>query len=444
MTSPVSSVMQSVTAKLVVIVFLTCLLVVPLGMVWALVAERAERRDDVVAEVGAIWGRQQTVGSVALSVPFDTVSVAGGVATRTSRRAVVLPSTLTIEADLVPEVRRRSIFSVNLYRTSLRVSGTFAIPDIARLGVTPETVRWQQATFDAGVTDLRGMVSVTPLDWGGEPIALEPSAGDGPLGPGLRAITPVRAGAVVPFRLEMVVAGSDRLMFMPSGADTHVTLRSSWTSPGFTGSLLPLAHEIGPDGFQAEWRSNHLARPLPQAWIDTSVDPRTIQDKAASSAFGLNLVTTIDHYRQTERAVKYGVLFIALTFAVFLVWDLVERLRLHPVQYLLVGLALIVFYLLLLSLSEQLRFAAAYGTAAAATVALVAGYASRVLAAGRRGLAMAGWLGLLYGLLYVLLSLEDLALLVGSIVVFLALAAVMYFTRGVDWYGTRDPGATRP
>lgn len=437
-----SFVTQSITLKLVVIIILTGMLIVPIGMVWALVAERAARRDDVVREVGAVWGSRQTVGGIALSVPFETVADVNGVAVRTTRHVVVLPQTLNVDATMAPEVRRRSIFAVNLYRTTLRITGTFVAPDFAKLGVMPDVVQRQQSVIDVGVSDLRGAVSVTPVSWAGASIALEPSAGDGPFGGGLRAVAPMPSSGDVAFSLEMVIAGSERLMFLPSGADTHVTLQSSWNSPGFTGGLLPLTHEIRPDGFRAEWRSNYLSRPFPQTWLSGTVERGALETKTESAAFGVNLVTTVDHYQQTERAVKYGVLFIVLTFAVFFVWEVVESLRVHPVQYLLVGLALVVFYLLLLSLSEQIRFAGAYAVASAATVLLVSAYAARILGAGRRGIAVGGWVSVLYAVLFVLLSLEDLALLVGSVVVFFALAAVMYLTRGVDWYGVRGDGRT--
>lgn len=431
----IPAVTQSNTFKVFVIAILTCMLVVPLGMVWALVAERANRRDQVVREVGGLWGGRQTVGAIALTIPFDVVTEVNGVRTRSSRRVVVLPQALTIDADLAPEIRHRGLFAINLYRTTLRVRGSFVMPDMTRLTVTPDRVLWEQAVLDVGISDLRGTVSATPVSWAGTTVALEPAAGDGPFGAGLQGRAPVASGAPLPFQFELVVAGSEALMFLPSGADTSVTLRSTWASPGFTGGLLPLTHEIGPDGFTAEWRSNYLSRPFPQTWLDGAMDGNSRDAKIREAAFGASLVTTVDHYQQTERALKYGVLFIALTFAVFFVWEVVQRLRLHPVQYALVGLALVVFYLLLLSLTERVSFALGYGIASAATVLLVGAYASRVLGTGGRGIAFSAWISVLYGVLFVLLRLEDLALLLGSLVVFLALAAVMYLTRNVDWYG---------
>jgi inner membrane protein len=335
-------------------------------------------------------------------------------------------------------VRRRSIFEVNLYRATVVASGTFDPPDPAAFGVDPGSVFWDGATLLAGVSDLRGVVSIASASWGSASLEFEPAADASPFSSALRARSPMASSAPVPFRFEVTVAGSGGLMFLPSGANTAVTLDAPWRTPGFVGAQLPASHDVTETSFHAEWASNFIARPFPRAWVSGAAAASAVADKFAASSFGVDLVTGIDHYQQTERAVKSGFLFIALTFGLFFVWEVVAGLRLHPVQYLLVGLALVVFYLLLLSLAEQVRFAAAYGVASAATVLLIAGYARRILGGLRAGGIIGLALGTLYGLLFVLLSLEDLALLVGAVAVFVALAAAMYLTRGIDWYGGRQ------
>ena len=434
----VTTFLHSVTAKLIVVAILTAMLFVPLAMVWALVGERAGRRDEVVRDVGSVWGARQTVGGVALSIPFDIVSGSGATETRVTSRMTVLPKTLDIQAVLTPEVRRRSIFEVMLYRTRITATGTFVPPDVTRLGVAPAMVHWPDAALLVGVSDLRGVGARVSTSWGSATIEMEPAADPTPFASGLRGAVPISASDPVAFRIEIELAGSGALMFLPSGEQTRVTLQSTWHSPSFTGALLPSAHTIDASGFKAEWQSNFLSRPFPQVWLNTAMAPQSLDGKLASATFGADLVTPVDHYQQTERAVKYGFLFIVLTFAVFLVWETVEKLRLHPVQYLFVGLALVVFYLLLLSVSEQVSFVTAYAVASIATVGLVSGYAARVLGGVRSGLGIAAAVGTLYALLFVLLSLEDLALLVGSVAVFLGLAVVMYLTRGINWYGEAE------
>jgi inner membrane protein len=264
----------------------------------------------------------------------------------------------------------------------------------------------------------------------------------GPFASGIRGHTPLAPDTIapIPFAVELTLAGSEALRFVPTGKATEVRLSSPWPDPGFSGAFLPTARETGAQGFTARWQVSYLARNFPHTWLDANVDRGMMRDQRQASAFGVAFVQAVDHYQQTERAVKYGLLFVMLTFTVFLLWELLRNLRLHPVQYLLIGAALVVFYLLLLSLAEHLRFDVAYGIAAAATITLVAGYSASVLRAGLSGaLGIGGWLSALYGVLFVLLRLEDVALLIGSVFVFLMLALVMFLTRRLDWGGARAP-----
>jgi inner membrane protein len=228
---------------------------------------------------------------------------------------------------------------------------------------------------------------------------------------------------------------------VPTGKATEVSVTSSWPHPGFSGAFLPETRQTTAAGFTASWRVAYFARAYPQAWLNGAIDQDEHRRRVGASQFGLDLVQTVDQYQQAERATKYGLLFILLTFASFFLWELLQTLRLHPVQYLLVGCALIVFYLLLLSISEHVAFATAYLVAAGATVGLVGAYSAAILRAGLKGaLVVGGWLASLYGLLFVLLQLEDVALLVGAIAVFAALALVMFLTRRVEWYAGGGSG----
>jgi len=429
---------SSAVLKVFAIGVLGMCLLIPLTLVWALVAERSARRDQVVREATASWGQSQTIGGIAIDLPYDVVERRDNGTTQVvTRHAYAFPEQLAIEATLTPEMRHRSIYSVVVYRTTVKISGTMAAPDLAALGADALTVHWDRASTSVELADLRGTVAVSPLTWAGQPIVLEPAADDGGVFmSGIRGTTPLPTGATgaVPFALEMTLAGTESIRFVPTGKATTVRLSGPWPDPGFTGAFLPTSQRVSASGFDASWQVSYLASAFPHSWLGTRLDRNTLIVQRAKSYFGMNLVQTIDHYQQVERAVKYGLLFVMLTFTVFLLWELLRNLRLHPVQYLLIGAALIVFYLLLLSLSEQIAFAAAYGIAAAATVALVSAYAAAVLRAGVRGAAGIGlWLSALYGVLFVLLRLEDLALLVGSVFVFLVLAAVMFLTRRFDW-----------
>lgn len=438
--SIVSSFTRSVTVRLIVVAVLSVALFVPLMMVWALVGERSGRRDEVAREVSAVWGGRQHVGSLALVIPIDRTP---GVATSTAtgappaeRRLVVLPETLDLDIQVEPEIRRRSIFEVVLYRARVVATGEFRLPTPEAMALAPdETLQPGRATLHIGIADLRGVVAVDTLTWNSAALAPEPATADVALGPGLSTRVDVAPDAPMPFRIEMTVAGADALMLMPSGKQTNVSMASTWPSPGFTGVRLPERYETGPDGFTAEWQSTFLSRPFPQMWTGTAAESPIAPGRLDESTFGVNLVTPVDHYRQTERAVKYGFLFIVFTLGLVLAREVTAGHRVHPVQYLFVGLALVIFYLLLLSIGEQVSFALAYTIAAAATIALVGSYAARIFGSRRDGFVLTGALTALYGTLFVLLSLEDLALLVGAIMVFVVLALAMYLTRRVDWYG---------
>jgi inner membrane protein len=436
----------SAVLKIVVIGIIALCLMIPLTMVWTLIAERSSRRDGVVSEVTASVGKAQTVGGIVLGIPYDVVQpAANGGTTLATRMAYVHPEQLTIDASLVPEVRRRTVYDVVVYRTKVRLTGTIAPPDFQRLGAYATAIHWDRAATTVEITDLRGTVAVSPLRFGDRTVTLEPMADTGAVfAPGVRGPTPLAGpqGPPIPFEITVTLAGSEALRFLPSGKATEVKVTSPWPNPGFNGAFLPTTQSIGDAGFSAAWQVSYLARTFPHAWLACNTDRAGLLSNRLNSTFGVTLVQGVDHYQKTERAVKYGLLFVLLTFTVFLLWELLRNLALHPVQYLLIGAALIVFYLLLLSLAEHLAFSIAYGLAAGATVALVAAYSASVLGAGlRAALGIGAWLSALYGVLYVLLVLEDLALLVGSLFVFAVLAAVMFLTRRIDWggWGARAP-----
>jgi inner membrane protein len=432
----------SAILKIVAIGILGTCLMIPLTLIWVLVTERSDRRDAVVEETVSSIGRAQTVGGIVLVVPYETIERRdNGAMVTVTRHAYVHPEQLSIEATLAPEVRHRSLYKVVVYRTTLRLTGTLAPPDLTKLNAAATAVHWDRASTIVEITDLRGTMAVSPLTFGDRQIALEPMTDNGAVFPtGVRGLTPLagEGAAPVPFAVDLTLAGSEALRFVPTGKATTVHLTAPWPDPGFNGAFLPTARTTTAAGFDARWQVSYLARAFPHAWLECTIDRSMLIQQRLTSTFGVGLVETVDHYQQTERAVKYGLLFVLLTFTVFLLWELLRNLRLHPIQYLLIGAALVVFYLLLLSLAEHLPFAIAYAVAAGATVALVSAYSASVLAAGLRGaLGIGGWLTALYGVLFVLLQLEDVALLVGAIFVFVMLALVMFLTRRLDWSGAR-------
>ncbi|HEX2223734.1 MAG TPA: cell envelope integrity protein CreD [Thermoanaerobaculia bacterium] len=441
--------------KLLVISLLILLLWIPLLMVRSLIRERQHRRDTVVESVAQSWGRGQTLGGPVLTVPYLVrTRDARGLVTTVRQLAYFLPETLRVEGTVAPERRSRGIFEVVVYRADLRWAGTFARPSFASWSIPPDDILWDEAFLTVGVPDMRGIRRGTVLHWQGRPLPLEPGGGEAGLwGSGLRVAVPDLAPAALAaapevgtteepeepyaFRFDLSLDGSGQLSFLPFGKQTTVTLRSSWRAPSFIGAFLPETRKVGTDGFQAVWNVAYFGRSYPQQWRSPDTEQVAPQYALQASTFGVDLYLPVDVYQKSERSVKYGLLFLVLTFLTFFLYEVFSPFSLHPVQYLLVGAALCLFYLLLLSISEHVPFGTAYAVASAATIALIGGYSLAILRGKLRALAMSGVLALLYGYLYVLLQSEDFALLLGSIGLFLILGLVMFVTREIDWYGTR-------
>jgi inner membrane protein len=437
------AVRDSAFVKVMVVGFLMIVMLIPLGMIHGLIYERTTRRDDVVREVSRTWSDKQVAGGFILSVPYTVTSTNDyGKPITIERVARFLPETLAIDGRLVPEFRHRSLFAVPVYTAHLTMNGTFRRPNLAALRIDESTARLHDAWLTIGVGDLRGVNQGVTVTWNGTALATSPAMDVGGTGnqamdvkiPGLAAPQPE-----IPFEVTIDLKGTQEISFQPGGRTTTVRLASTWPHPAFAGAFLPDKSRISDAGFDAEWRLSHLGRGYPQAWRDEDMRPDQVKNAAVASRFGVTLFSPVDIYHRAERSTKYGALFILLTFCTFFVVELLQRRRLHPVQYLLVGAALCLFYLLLLSLSEHLGFGFAYLAAAAGTIGVIGMYAGHVLGGLGQGVRMVAGLSLLYGFLYVLLQLEDYALLVGSLSLFLILAAVMWATRRVDWYSIGRP-----
>ena len=435
----------SLLARLLATGFLVLLLQIPIIHIDSAIRERRDTRDEAAASVTRTFGGKQTVMGPMLVVPALGVTVGGDgktIPTRTLR--FILPDVLDVDTQAAIEVRRRGIFDVPVYVTPVRLRGRFELADeLARAERSELRLAWSEAQICYSLTDPRAIQDAGNMVLGGVTLPLRPGTGEcGPLlSAGVHAPLLLEPGksptSTLSFSNVLTVRGSQRLGFVPVGSSSSVRLQAPWTTPSFDGAFLPRRHDIDGRGFTAEWRVLHLARNFPPAF-DRDEIPFS---RLAEADFGVSLLSPVDAYRTTERAVKYQLLFLGLTATLFFLLELLVRLRVHPVQYLLIGLGLVLFYLLLLSLSEHLGFTWAYATAAAAVTTLVTVYGRSVLRSRRQALTLGGLLGALYGLLFVLLQIQDYALLAGSLALLGALAAVMFFTRRVDWYGSAPADA---
>lgn len=425
---------SSITFKAILIGGIVLLLLVPLMMLRGLVEERAQLREEAYSRVAEGWGGDSVVGGPVIVIPTER-TVLENDKRRTQRIDLyLLPSQLNAKIDMKMQAEPRyvGIYAVPVYLTSLQLTGAFDLTSLKPYLNQPEvTYLWDQARVRLPLSQSRSLREVVVARVANVELKLAPAARS--LLRGVEAsvaIDPSVSTSGVDFKFDLVIAGSRGLAFLPVGSETSVTMHSNWPHPAFQGSFLPVEHSISNTEFDARWQVLELNRPYRQVWLETEVDEATLME----STIGIGLYQSIDVYQRAERAIKYALLFIALTFLTFFAWEQLSGLRLHPLQYLLVGLALSMFYVLLIALSEHIAFLYAYTTAATALVSLMGIYISGALRSTRRGIIVAAAMSLIYGLLYALILSEDYALLMGAITLFAALATVMIATRRIDWY----------
>lgn len=420
--------------KMLFVGMLMLLLLIPVAMIKDLVSEREERGAAAASEVSDKWGGVQQVTGPILTVPYRVIELdEEGKVKTTVNYAHFLPEEMVVKGDLEPEIRHRGIYDVALFRARLDAQGRFAQPDFAAWDVPPDLIQWEDAYVSLSVPDVRSLTDTMPLDWNGQRAECVPDNYAGsPVTGGLHV--PVRVTQTSPskdgylFKLSMRLNGSGAMNFLPVGKETRVHLTSSWAGPSFAGAFLPSASRVNNAGFEADWHTVHLSRSFPQTWRGAEVGSADWD----RFAFGVELRLPVDRYQKTMRCAKYAILFIVLTFLVFFMNETFDRRRIHPLQYLLVGCALCLFYLLLLAFTEHIPFGAAYTIAAFGVVGLITAYGAAVLSTRKRAVVLGGMLTGLYVYLYTLLQMEDFALLMGSLGLFAILAAVMYLTRRLN------------
>jgi len=409
--------------KLGGIFVLAVALLIPLALLMPVVEDRAALRNGAVREIERDWGQAQTVVGPVLVIPLEHGT------------AYAFPDELRVKADLAPEQRSRGIYAAVVYTANLELAGTFHRPTPAEIGVPPEEIRWDQMFLAVAVTDLRGTGSQVMLHWGATNQAMLPGSLNQRWPSGLH-VRVAMTGEPVQFSLAVPVHGSEGVRVAPLGIHNEVAIRSTWQNPSFTGAFLPGSREVSDHGFSASWSVSYYGRDFGQ------VGQGDLPYGVEQSLFGVDLLPGIDSYRCVDRAVRYGVLFIVLAFMSFFLFEVVAKIRIHPFQYAMVGLALGVFFLILLALSELVPFVAAYAGAAAGTIGLVVTYMVPVLKTGKRTGIAAALLGASFAILYVVLQADDYALLAGSLVVFAALAVTMRLTRKLDLYAEDAPATT--
>jgi inner membrane protein len=426
--------------RLLTVGFFVLLLQIPIAMIGGQVYERQARGIEAATEVSSKWGNQQFISGPVLVVPYTYRWVEKRrkdkeieeVEHIESRAAAFLPDNLDIRAVSTNETRKRGIFAVPVYRLELMVTGRFSRPRFEDLSIEPLAIAWERMHLVIGIADTRAIQKETAVSWSGASIPFLPGTGsfqDAESGIHTTVSFPEGTDSVE-FSLPLELNGSQGIYFAPFGQSTTVNLTSNYPHPSFQGNWLPNERTVSDSGFGAEWSIPFLGRNYPQSWTSTG----EFRDAIRASQFGVAFLNPVDHYRMAERSVKYAALFILLTFATLWLFEVRAGVRVHPIQFLMLGGALCLFYLLLLALSEHIAFVLAYVISSIAVIGMVAAYGIVVLRGLHRALAVATGVALLYAYLYVLLVNEDYALLMGSIGLFLILGLIMYATRKVDWY----------
>lgn len=430
---------SNVMFKVIIIFILILILLVPTFMVENLIFERESINKNAIKEVSKKWGSGQTITGPYIAIPYNTFYIEqnkdGKIEKKLNKQdwLYYLPESLNISGEILPEKRYRGIHEVVVYKTKLNIQGSFNPPKVISFNDSLAEVLYEKATLNLGISDLKGIVKQVSLNWDSNALFFNSGTSTTDLvSSGINTKIPISRNDSLSynFSTDLILMGSQYLYFVPMGKTTDVNIKSNWTTPSFTGTFLPDKRTIDKKGFTANWNILHLNRNYPQSWKGNKY-------RLDKSEFGTDLLLPVDNYKKSNRVAKYAILFIVLTFLVFFFVEVLNKVFIHPVQYLLVGLALVVFYTLLLSISEYLLFNNAYWISTILTVLLITGYMKAVLKSFKISTLISGIVAIMYTFIFIIIQMEDYALLIGSIGMFLILCLVMYLSRKIDWYNIR-------
>lgn len=432
---------NSITARMLVVGFLLLVLLIPLEFVKSLINERAYRQEEVVREINEKWGNEVLLSGPILKIPYKVIfeekifnEKSNSYYTKTKEsieNAYFFPDKLNIISQVDTKPLNRSIYESVVYSAAIEVKGNFPIIDFSDTDIAEENILWEKATVILKTSNLKGIKTTPVVNLASEALSMTPQYSTEYLNTiqsNYIANAKEIFAAPLPFSFDLKINGSESLKFLPIGKETDATMKSNWHSPSFDGNFLPedTNKEISKDGFTASWRILQINRQFEQSFFGHLPD-------LSASAFGTKLIIPVDEYQKSERTAKYGFMVIGLTLLVFLLIQLVSKIYIHPFQYVMIGLALVMFYTLLISISEHSNFFKAYAIAAVSVLALITVYSRAILKGFKFPLLICASLASLYGFIYVIIQLENYALLVGSIGLFLILAIIMFASRRIDW-----------
>ena len=423
---------NSVTVKLITITVLMLLLLIPTSMIKSVIRERESLNNQATTEVSSKWAREQKINGPILTIPLIYEYGEGEEKTLKTKYWYILPNKLNIDGNLIPKRLERSIYEVVVYKSEFEINGNF-IPEKNINLENLKEIKYQNAFLSIGISDLRGIEDEIQLKWGKDKLKVEPGSKIPKLIPsGITVNLPNLEEAIgkeIDFNFKLNLQGSQNISFVPLGNTTNINLQSDWKSPSFSGNFLPDHREVSDSGFVANWKILQMNRNFPQSWVDNN-QSKNIEE----ATFGVDLILPLDDYQKSFRSAKYAAMTIVLTFLMFFLVEILNKIKIHPFQYALVGVSLCVFYVLLVSISEHSNFNFAYTISSIAIIMMISLYSLKVF--GKKKLTSLLLICLIgiYGFLFTTIQLTDYALLMGSIGLILILAATMYFTRNVNWY----------
>lgn len=437
------SFLQSNTAKMIMVGLLTLFLLIPLLFVQNLIQERSERKKEVDQEIATLWGSDVTFYGPILRIPYQTYENYSVTDTKTgattiqkrafTQYAYFFPNELNNVSEVKKnESLKRGIFNPIVFTANMKFNGNFTVPNFAKLNLPAENVQWDKAAILVKTTNLKSIKSELAIKLNNEKLLFEPQPEDKSdysiLATTLFNYTHLAAGKPIEFHFDIQYNGSNSINFIPIGKITKVSMDSDWESPSLEGSFAAndATKVVNKEGFHADWKILDINRTFSQQYANAL--PNLDDYK-----FGVKLIDTVDEYQQNERVSKYGFLVIGLTFLIFFLIQSVSKINIHIFQYSMIGIALIMFYTLLISITEHSSFSLAYAIAGTAVITMITLYSISILKNRKFPLFIAAALTVLYSFIYVIIQMEDYALLVGSIGLFLILGAVMYFSRKIDW-----------
>jgi inner membrane protein len=424
---------KSVTLKLLSIFVLMLLLMIPMEFVRSLIYERETYRQTAIAEVSNEWANEQHLYGPVLTIPIQKQVIIDDKAKIVREQVHLLPSLLNIEGNIEPKSLKRGIYEVVVYDSKISFTGSYKGIQKYLKELKGYELLWDEAFLTVNISDLRGIKDKVQINWNGREIYVEPGSRIPALiGSGVTADNlnlGVSDTSMLNFSFDLHLHGSRYLGFLPMGKETNVKLSSTWPDPSFTGSFLPDDRTVTKNGFNAFYKILELNRNYPQFWIgDMNIE------NIRESDFGVNLLLPMNDYQKSTRSVKYALLAIALTFLTFFLVEIFNRKKVHPFQYILIGLAMCMFYTLLISISEHTNFDIAYLISSLSVITLIGLYAKAILESIKQTIVFVGVMALTYLFVYITIQLQDYALLIGSLGLTSILALTMYITRKINWY----------